>query len=1654
MVLTAMVLTVMPLPESVQSQLDFAAKTRAVAETCPTVNFSLVPRGIRNDDYSCSESKPCSNGACCAKTGYCGYGPASCGTNDISPNENCWSNCDAKAECGRYAKTVGQKCPLNVCCSQFGFCGMTEEFCKKTDDEETSCQSNCDQPGSGGSDGDVQSLIIGYYEAWNHEKNCIGMRWEDIPVNSLTHLNFAFGYITPGTFEITGMDDLSPDLFSDLTKLKSKNTALKTMVALGGWTFNDNNTATQPVFSDMVSSEENRSKFIDNLFSFLRNYGFDGVDFDWEYPGAGDRGGQPDDGVNFSQLLKELQERIAGEPTKYIVSFTAPTSYWYLRHFDLAESVKHVDFVNVMSYDLHGVWDADNPIGSQILAHTNLTEIKEALNLFWRNDIPANKINLGLGFYGRSFQLANPACNTPGCLFKGGAAPGPCTANTGTLSYNEIMQVIEENNIMPYYDKENEVKYITWKGDQWISFDDQETFQAKIKFANNLGLGGLLIWAVDLDTPQLDALSGVIYPKRLGEIGAEASTVDRYKDASEGDCRVTECGTSSCRAGEIHITNQPCTRGDFVTGEYKISALCCPLASAPDPNKCTWRGNANFCNGQCHPGEVALESNKWGPDDGDAFFDECWDGLKFYCCEIPDKKKYNCGWTDCGEKCDSSKQTTMTWAYQDCWLEPKEFCCDKEQKWENCAWHGKPGSCFDNHCDTGHQVALATSYDGEGDDCGWKLERKRTFCCDPPKDESVFSPVPLEYLFEHPPEGDTVDTDFELELDPTFGGANTVPFAEDPDQAAFGFVVMASPEEIQVSLDKRSGSDWEVFNCLDSTSIGEHTVKMVCTDHSDNSDCYKIGLGHGVPGTIIEMPRGCGPGKYAVAKTMTVSGDQSLPHHLVKRGISPKSTIYDLTFDYDFKRVPRDNADTQMRIDYSNEPGYWDRVVDEAARKKRKFKRELHEYAGDHKRWLDDAWMSDHQELKAGLITREELHERWFGSDVVDWLKGLINGVAGGIDVKHSYSEDFKLIFLREKFTCDLPGNGEVQANLDASATVHVEMDTNYGFTLVTTLDFPPNLSKSYLYFRNRGKVDAKFEMSAVVSATFKGETVLLSADQFGATFTVPGAVEGGISLAGSFQTQVKLVDWDVRQTFPVANNDWNPESDSTPNRDGTQQLLDPTFEYNVAVDGFITAHVKPTITFGIEWSKTLFDLPNAAVNLVADGYVTFYGSANTGSSGSSLCYGVKAGADLYANVDAPDLYGWKLSVDRYEIASVPPVDVFGPKCPISSRAIDADWLNLPGVNDTNPKNARSYPQIFEDFDSASKLNKRAQPYGPVIKVPKLTCPGQGDAPDDPYPCPLCGSSSTSRLLMGREDTCIFTPGNSGESTCSGTAAKRSELPEFLANASSSNSLGENGFAHSLVSRDSEVEKRTEKTLTWDYGGGTWYLDFGPYPSCNAAATGGKVSKVRPTQCSLKSTNVITPSDHVYEAQTIRDFLEMLRGRGPIPLPTAVGYGAASDEWVSTFLIDIPGGPVAPLPVAGSASLQRALSTNLGGNGNEGLMAILHKGINNKKGKMFEFANFDYTQSGIRATKRYQREVAGVFLYMSDDVIWPKFTATSLGIEQTLQAFDNTYNWGSQPGEEIVLGSGGRAAGRGLRDLYCWFIDQYMNRVETKYQGW
>lgn len=203
-------------------------------------------------------------------------------------------------------------------------------------------------------------------------------------MNALTHLNYAFAYIDPVSYEIVTMDPQTPQqLFQEVVDVKKLKPNLKVWVSVGGWSFSDNGTATQSVFGNIASNTANRQKFANNVVRFMSAYGFDGLDIDWEYPGAPDRGGNPDDTKNFVALLQTLRSSFDGNAHSFGLTFTAPSSYWYLRWFDLPSMLKFADWINLMTYDLHGVWDSSNPIGSIVQGHTNLTDIGLATELFW-----------------------------------------------------------------------------------------------------------------------------------------------------------------------------------------------------------------------------------------------------------------------------------------------------------------------------------------------------------------------------------------------------------------------------------------------------------------------------------------------------------------------------------------------------------------------------------------------------------------------------------------------------------------------------------------------------------------------------------------------------------------------------------------------------------------------------------------------------------------------------------------------------------------------------------------------------------------------------------------------------------------------------------------------------------------------------------------------------------------------------------------------------------------------------------------------------------------------------------------------------------------------------------------------------------------------
>jgi chitinase len=928
------------------------------------------------------------------------------------------------------------------------------------------------------------------------------------------------------------------------------------------------------------------------------------------------------------------------------------------------------------------------------------------------------------------------------------------------------MAIIDEYGVEPYHDEENAVKYITWNQDQWVSYDDKDTFKAKIDYANSVGLGGLLIWSIDQDTDNLDALSALLEPKSLAFVRKEADNADLWRDATEPDCYVSDCG-GSCKPGFISITKQPCGSATpfFRHSDQADSTLCCPLTAAPDPKTCTWRSTAPLCNGHCEDQEVLVQMNPWG----DSTY--CEDGNKAYCCKTSDHSN-KCYWTGMGGDCNSG-DTAFTFAgsfaetvsdflksfpsgligiaLEEALDEldkslTARYCCPpaETKRWKNCAWHGAPGSCFDNHCDAGHQVQLTSSQYGQGENCFPHVERTRVFCCDVADGGSPFSPVPLKYLFPSPPQGDNVDIDTTLKTDNTWGTGRTKTGDDEPNDSTFGFVVLASPEELQISLDKRDGSDWEVFNCNDATSEEAQTIQIYC-GKADTSKCDKIHLGKGVPGTILEMPAGCGPSRYAVAKEMVQSSSQEFPSHLEKRTFSHRPTIYDLTFDFEWTRVPRDTgAETQMRLDYSNMEGYWDAIVDKPARRKKK--RSLAEYGGNHKRWLEDEWRDD---MHFDALDNAELHKRWFGQDVVSWLKGFFNPSIK-TEITHDLEQKFTAKLIEENWNCRIKGV-DTEAKLLVQAIVDLKVQTSFGITIIATIGPTISFKDSYLFFKNAGEVSAIFSLDALGRVHFNKDFEFVNLGNFpGATFGIPklvtvgpnfrlqGSVETEISLAGHLESRARIASWNVQQTFPATNDDFKPKDLDPVNVDGTgdlQGLGKPSFDYSVTASGGLTAHLKPIIEFGVHFDP-MWKVANAAVQLVADGSITFHAVATTLNPTCPFTYGVDVGARLYVHVDAPN-FGW--NIPDFDLFTPITKNVFaGGSCPVKRET--SDLVVEGSVNHTARlpiySNGIGPPDTFSSLNSKTMdhVQKRSLVIGPPIRLPKIGC----------LLCPMDDSNSAS----------------------------------------------------------------------------------------------------------------------------------------------------------------------------------------------------------------------------------------------------------------------------------------------------------------------
>ncbi|KAJ8318036.1 hypothetical protein KUTeg_003127 [Tegillarca granosa] len=236
---------------------------------------------------------------------------------------------------------------------------------------------------------------------------------ENIDPNLCTHLNYAFATLNGNKLKAFEWNDESTPwmkgMYEKFNDLKKQNPSLKTLLAVGGW-----NLASGP-FHRMVATDSSRREFATTSIEFLRKNGFDGLDLDWEYPTL--RGGAADDKHKFTQLCQVLREEFekeaqrTGKPRLLLSAAVAAGKDKIDVAYEIPEISKNLDWINLMTYDLHGSWEdhtgEDAPLHGMPGETGNDTflNVEYAANYWAKNGAPKDKINVGMPLYGHTFTL-------------------------------------------------------------------------------------------------------------------------------------------------------------------------------------------------------------------------------------------------------------------------------------------------------------------------------------------------------------------------------------------------------------------------------------------------------------------------------------------------------------------------------------------------------------------------------------------------------------------------------------------------------------------------------------------------------------------------------------------------------------------------------------------------------------------------------------------------------------------------------------------------------------------------------------------------------------------------------------------------------------------------------------------------------------------------------------------------------------------------------------------------------------------------------------------------------------------------------------------------------------------------------------------------
>ncbi|GKU18260.1 unnamed protein product [Fusarium langsethiae] len=317
---------------------------------------------------------------------------------------------------------------------------------------------------------------------------------QDLPASHITQVLFAFLNVKPDGTVYTG------DIYADLEKhyegdrgddqgdnaygcvkqlflLKKVHRHLKVIMSVGGWTWSTN-------FPSAASTRENRIRFSKSAVTLMKDWGFDGIDVDWEYPN------DDNEATNFDLLLQAIRDELdlyasQNAPSHhFLLSIAAPAGPEKYNKLHLANISNVVDQINIMAYDYSGSWDSASGHNANLFpykASVNPYNSDEAINDYIEAGVPTEKIVLGMPIYGRSFE------ENLG-IGKSFSDVGQGSWERGVWDYKALPKPGAEIE----YDEEAQAYYsYDPTTHELISYDTPEVVEKKVGYVLRHGLGGM-----------------------------------------------------------------------------------------------------------------------------------------------------------------------------------------------------------------------------------------------------------------------------------------------------------------------------------------------------------------------------------------------------------------------------------------------------------------------------------------------------------------------------------------------------------------------------------------------------------------------------------------------------------------------------------------------------------------------------------------------------------------------------------------------------------------------------------------------------------------------------------------------------------------------------------------------------------------------------------------------------------------------------------------------------------------------------------------------------------------------------------------------------------------------------------------------------------